>query len=991
MDGEKPDRRPAAGGGATRRLSLFDRSAALVCLTDGRGVIVEANPALHAAFGMSAGALKGRPLRRFSHPDDVDVIMRACNSVAAGAEETPVACRWRCADGRFRWIEWSLSPADAPDRLIAVGRDVTEERRARAHGAALEDAGRLGCWEVDLETRELFWSPMVYRIHDLDPDAFRPTLEDGLRFYAPEALPQIRAAVDRLIAAGEPYSLTLPIITALGRRVWVRATAEARLRDGKVERAFGTFADITVERERTEHLRRLGAVAEKTTNLVLLTDGEGQLEWANAAFWRLVDREPAAGAGRDGQLRDAVRRLLGDGAAAEEVALGGVGGDERWLQVERRRLDDAWLVVCADVSELKRQEARLRDAEREASAARESLEAAVNVLEHGFALYDATDRLVMCNAAYRQAYAVSAPAIRHGARFEDILRYGLAHGQYAEAVGREEAWLAQRLAAHAEPVRDLVQALPDDRWVRVREQRTPSGGRVGLRIDITESVRDRRRLQAILDGTGAGAWEWDAVNDVLGIDPQWSLQKGLLSPDQVERCRQSAFWVSRIHPEDLPRYRSALADHLRGRTDFYDVEMRIRRANGGWSWVHDRGRASARDARGRVLTMSGVRMDADVRKRAELALAEALSAANAATEAKSQFLANMSHEIRTPLTSVVGYARLLHEQPELSETSKGYLDRVARGCDALLATVNDVLDYSKLEAGEVSIAPRPTDPMALVREAAGMFAPRAAEKGLDLRVETAADAPSGVMLDPERLRQVLMNLIGNAVKFTERGSVTIEPSYDAATQRLSVAVRDTGPGFSAAEARRLFRRFSQVDDTNTRQHGGTGLGLAICRFLVEAMGGEIGCEGRPGVGAVFRLSIPARSVENVGAAGDDRLSGVRVLIGLADPEARERLREALEDAGAAPAAAEDGEAVRGLSASRPFDVLVVENALPRLDLAAWLDALRTAPGPNDCAAVLIAGADDAAAAAFGANVDGALVATLDGAAMVDAVARALTD
>lgn len=234
--------------------------------------------------------------------------------------------------------------------------------------------------------------------------------------------------------------------------------------------------------------------------------------------------------------------------------------------------------------------------------------------------------------------------------------------------------------------------------------------------------------------------------------------------------------------------------------------------------------------------------------------------AEAAAAVKSSFLSNMSHELRNPLTSIIGYVDLLSRRGGPGGVEGKYLARIQEASEALLTTVNDLLDFSKLEAGQVVIAPRPIDPVDVGRRALEMLEPEIERKGLAHRFE-AFDAPPRVLADDARIRQILLNLIGNAVKFTASGSVSVRCIYRPASQVLRYEVADTGPGIPAERQARLFQRFSQVDAATTRTFGGTGLGLAICKGLAEAMGGAAGVRSAPGEGSCFWVEIPARPVE----------------------------------------------------------------------------------------------------------------------------------
>jgi len=378
----------------------------------------------------------------------------------------------------------------------------------------------------------------------------------------------------------------------------------------------------------------------------------------------------------------------------------------------------------------------------------------------------------------------------------------------------------------------------------------------------------------------------------------------------------------------------------------------------------------------------------------EEALAAATTAAEAATTAKSEFLANMSHEIRTPLTAVIGFCSLLSARPNLDDEASAYVARIASASEALLAIVNDVLDFSKLEAGQFSIAPRVVVPTETAHNVLLMFEPQAAAKGLSLDFAACDHVPEWVVFDPERVRQVLINLIGNAVKFTEAGgAVSLALRYDRALERLRFEIGDTGGGLSDEQQAKLFQRFSQVDGSSTRRHGGTGLGLAICKGLAEAMQGEIGVRSRLGEGSTFFFEIPAPVADAPASAspatGDADLQGIRLLVVDDNPMNREFVRAMLEPLGVEVGEAEDGE--RGLVAAQalPYDVILMDVRMPRLDGPGALRRIRAEPGPNQFVPILAFSATGDADAPLEAGFDGVVHKPIIPEALVDALARAV--
>ncbi len=247
-----------------------------------------------------------------------------------------------------------------------------------------------------------------------------------------------------------------------------------------------------------------------------------------------------------------------------------------------------------------------------------------------------------------------------------------------------------------------------------------------------------------------------------------------------------------------------------------------------------------------------------VRRRTEHSLLNAKEQAEAANRAKSEFLANMSHEIRTPLSAILGYAELAAEEPADPGSLSQHLAVIRRNAQHLLTVINDILDLSKLDAGEMRAVPVPASAAEICRAVADMLRVQADAKNLELSVSVGPGTPAECMTDPVRLRQILLNLVGNAIKFTDHGSVRVSLRHDAGT--ATITVEDTGIGIPPAQLESIFMPFQQADTSAARRHGGTGLGLSIARRLARLLGGDLTVRSRPGQGSVFTLSIHAPPV-----------------------------------------------------------------------------------------------------------------------------------
>ncbi len=346
--------------------------------------------------------------------------------------------------------------------------------------------------------------------------------------------------------------------------------------------------------------------------------------------------------------------------------------------------------------------------------------------------------------------------------------------------------------------------------------------------------------------------------------------------------------------------------------------------------------------------------------------------AEAAARAKSEFLANMSHEIRTPMTAILGYTQLLADEGDLEQAPphrREFIGTIRRNGEHLLALINDILDLSKIEAGKMTVERIATDPGAMLSEVEALMRVKARDKGLTLDVVRETALPATIRTDPVRLKQVLVNLVGNAIKFTETGGVTIRAGLDrhaAGGPVLRVEVADTGIGMTPEQLSRLFGAFEQADASTTRRFGGTGLGLRISKSLIEALGGEITVRSVPGAGSVFELTVatgdltgvdmieaPERShggnpVPVVREAASRPLEGMRVWLAEDGPDNQRLISYVLTKAGAEVRVFDHGRAAweamapGGVAAGSPCDVLLTDMQMPEMDGYSLARALRAA-------------------------------------------------
>jgi PAS domain S-box-containing protein len=466
------------------------------------------------------------------------------------------------------------------------------------------------------------------------------------------------------------------------------------------------------------------------------------------------------------------------------------------------------------------------------------------------------------------------------------------------------------------------------------------------------------------EAASLGIWEWDPK------DGGFALSKGAAAiagfPGGACRVTQAELSAA-IHPDDVEGIKAAQRSAFKqeGKTT-YDVEYRRLRPDGSIRWY--RNRSSTEFKGGAPTRVVGTVLDITDHQELLLRLEGAKQAAEAALRAKSQFLANMSHEIRTPMNAVMGMTSLLLDF-DLADDAKDYLKVIRNSSDSLLTIINDILDFSKIESGKLDLEHVPIDLHECLEEAAELLAPKCAEKHLEIAVDIDPALAEWVYGDSTRLRQIVVNLIGNAVKFTEKGEVVIQAHKTLGPRgetQIHIAVKDTGIGIAAHKLDRLFQSFSQVDDTTTRKFGGTGLGLAISRRLTEMMKGRMWVESCPGVGSTFQFSIPyepAPAQKFPPAAAKDWM-GKRVLIVDDNATNRHIVSEYVRQWGfVSKAVAAASEALIELRSTR-YDILLLDWHMPEMDGTEFALAVKTEFGSAAPPMVMLSSSAASAREAF---------------------------
>ena len=514
----------------------------------------------------------------------------------------------------------------------------------------------------------------------------------------------------------------------------------------------------------------------------------------------------------------------------------------------------------------------------------------------------------------------------------------------------------QPMPTEHQDVEHTVDVAGDTRYYRLRIERIQVNNRNRALVvfrDITEERLNLQQLETqnwrmdkILAGTNLGTWEWNVQTGETIFNERWAEIVGYqleeLQPVSIET------WMKFAHPDDLAESERRLNAHFNGETDYYEFESRMIHRDGREVWVLDRGRVFSWTPDGQPLEMYGTHQEITEQKELEQILKQNKEQAEHLNEAKDQFLANMSHEIRTPISGVIGTLNLLKDTP-LDASQTNLLDVSLRSAEAMLELVNDILDLSKINAGKLEIEAHTFVLNELLDDLTSTLGSKANEKGIQLACPSHHLPIIHVTGDSLRIRQVLTNLVGNAIKFTHHGEVVVNIDAFSAPGTITFSVIDTGIGLTEEQQAKLFQRFEQADASTTRQYGGSGLGLYISRELVSKMGGTLQVSSETGKGSCFYFTLPLETeIQATVTKMHPHFESSRLLAWTPNPAIREML-QSLFTAWSLPhqVVSEPDEAYRLLQESwsnqSSIQLFVFEHDPVNSNTDAMLEKIRSAP------------------------------------------------
>ena len=964
--------------------TVFDGTTDAIFLKDLEGRFVMLNQATARFLARPAAEIMNRDLTAVVDPENAARILQIDREIMAAGKAVTMEETFIVNGTRRYFFVTKVPRRDENGKvigLIGVSRDVTDVRATEAalrHSEArwefaVNGAGD-GLWDWDLRTGYVFYSRQWKAMLGHAEEEIGPTLNEFVGRIHPDDLQASWHAVERHLrgeAADFVIELRMRAKDGSWRTILDRGKAIEHAEDGSPLRIIGTHTDITarkqIEMELSARVRWLSEMMENLPIGAVFVTDEGIL--VNRAAEELtgygreeLSRPDAWSRHFDGDLFDALTaETSGDrGASAHRTGQHSFyrkDGALRLAEVAAAQVGDHAIWLMRDITESKELEAQLSSL--------------VDNLPHG-AVY----RLVQTPEGKLSLPYVSAGILAlTGVPAGEIMERRGAFVQtiHEDDLPRYNAMLEDSLSRGSIFDCQFRSRTRDGRilWLHCRSApRYQADGTViwdGVMQDITARkqaedliVALKERMELAIKVGGVGIWDMNAQEQKYIWDEQMYALYGL-EHDAFDGSLER--WLSFLHPDDVDRVLAQWQEAI-GKTGAFESEFRIVHPDGAVR--HIRGQAEVfRAENGSVLRALGINQDVTEERRTAQALIQARKAAEAAQAAKGEFLAVMSHEIRTPMNTVLGMTRLAL-QAERDPRQRNYLDKISASAQTLTSILNDILDYSKIEAGKLELEESEFRLEAVLESVSAVTAMKAEEKGIEIIYAVAPDVPSRLVGDSLRLGQVLINLVNNAVKFTHKGEIVVSvdarPAAGPNAVRLQFAVQDTGIGLDADQVAGLFQAFAQAEKHVSRKYGGTGLGLAICKRLVEGMNGQIWVSSTPGKGSTFYFTVelrsPQRSASQDGALRSGELKGKRVLIVDDNASSRETLAGMVRDFGMESQAVGSGKAAlaalnQACEQGRSFEVVLMDWRMPGMDGLETAGRIRTDAKLKSTPAVLM--------------------------------------
>nr|WP_321464612.1 PAS domain S-box protein [uncultured Desulfobulbus sp.] len=906
-----------------------------------------------------------------SQPDGTSSLVAVAAKIQDLLRDERLHFEWvhRRLNGEEFWVEVSSAVATYEGRLVMFvsWREIGDRKRFERELRASEERFRATINAtpvpkvlVDGKEQVVFLNPAFVRTFGYKLDDI-PTLEDWWGKTCPDTnyrKQMIRIWRERIREADEgkmfqPLEMLLHCRDGEIRTIQAEGT---RLRDGEQSLSLITLFDLTQVRRVTKRLKTL---LENASDGIHILDEAGNVVECSQSFARMLGytAEETVGlnvADWDTTIPPNIQVTLMHQLIEEQAV----------FETRHRRKDGSFFDVEINARGVSidgqnylyassRDITRRKEMEKALQETKNHLATVVNNIPDLIWLKDTQGIYLACNPEFELFF---------GAAEEDILGktdYDFVSRDLADFFREKdlEAIDSGRVIINEE---EIVYR-SDGRRVTLETRKVPFQdvhghvlGILGIGRDITERKHAERRLiesnlqlnsamerlELATKAAGIGIWQWNFAENTFTWDERMYQMYGATDREGGTSVNAD-FWKSCCHPDDRKRVGEELMAAVNGE-QYFDTGFRILLPSGELRYIHAASIVE-RDESGHPVRMVGMNRDVTEVVQAESALREAKEAAEATSRAKSGFIANMSHEIRTPMNAIIGLSELGLKLPDLSPRLLDYLGKIRTSSKALLSIINDILDFSKIEAGHLALDAVPFDLEEVLQSVADLFSVGADEKGVELVVELAPNVPRRLRSDPVRLGQVLNNLVGNAVKFTQAGEVWVrvhclrEPPHAGDSAVIQFIVRDTGIGIDKEMQEHLFKPFQQADGSITRRFGGTGLGLTISRYLVQRMGGELSVESELGRGSCFSftLVLPVEARDDA-ARFQEEMGTMRVLVVDDLDSSREMLRKTLHswnfDVSEASSGPDALECLlqTGKDMQPPYDLILLDWAMPEM-------------------------------------------------------------
>ena len=932
----------------------------------------------------------------FLHPADREIAIARVKLMQEGAQEIANDLRVVRADGTCIWIHsQARATRDDAGKLVRVegtDQDITAQRQARESAyesesrlqAAVEVAG-LGVIDVDYDRQSVELSPRAAEQFGLTPSTSTTRNVLHSRFHPADREELAKAIEEAMETTGSGwFSLEHRVVRPDGSTRWLNVRKQVFFAGDRPKRAIVVTADVTEQREVQARLREQEMLVREAAELAKV-GGWGfdpvtlQSDWtptvaeiygvAAGAQLSIASQLDYFSPEHRPDLEQALAAATKDGKPHDmELQLRAATGEKKWVRTICRPIVENGRVIRVrgsfqDITDRKRAEEAREVATQRLAKFASQLPGAIFLyrlgLENKSCVPYASDKI-------ESILGIRQELLNSGA----IEAFAKVHADDHEFVMESIRKSAQGLT----PISKEFRVVDDDkttRWISFDAvpERGPDGSMLwhGYMKEVTEAHEAARELEEAkvrLEEAQAlariGSWSYDVASN----SHHWSKQlfKIFGFEDATAQPNYEKMLESLI-PEDAARLDAAVRTASEDGTP-YSLVTRVRQPRSDVRFIRCEGR-SRRDTTGKIVELYGTSADVTSEMEREQELQSARMQADAANRAKSEFLANMSHEIRTPLTAILGFTEVLCEDEKFAAPPhwSQNLNTIASAGKHLLSIINDILDLSKIEADKATLEFIETPLIEVLSEVERLLHPSASGKGVLLEVKLSTPVPDRILCDPTRLRQILMNLVGNAVKFTEAGSIVINVIVTESKENASliIDIEDTGRGIGAEQSQSMFQAFEQADKTVSRKHGGTGLGLTISRRLAVIMGGDVTLvRTELGKGSCFRFTLPMVPVfgsvlvhsiptKTVSArhVNPERVSiQGRILLAEDGLDNQRLIAFLLKKAGASVDIAGDGKvALEMLDAANasncPYDLLITDMQMPVMDGYMLVETLRT--------------------------------------------------